>query len=405
MIQVNYNQNVGNNLLEAISVINKNGNISTYITECNVPAILCSSDGMIVLMNDHAKKLLKTEIELPVHWVDYEKSCGFFERVENNEDTKRANSYNYYLLRKENEDIVKYHRYYYRLKAANSKLSFVCFYKNNDKEKIIPLTYRLTMEDICQMQEISRYNEKICNHLNLIVHDVKNALALSLVNLQVFNNLLTLKDAEGEYIKISKQEYEDMLSYANATMDGFFLQSNYVQMVEQLLEDQEGNINIIKSRFDIIENLKKAIYFYKAYVDRLGVTISFDSNYLSYYINTDKKRIDSAITNIIENAIKYTSQKETGPKEVNVSIGINKKHLRVIIRDTGIGISEEDLKHINEKYFRSDQEHNSDGVIVPYGKGLGLYTAYNYIRHLNGNIYCKSILNKGSMFVIALPLD
>jgi len=385
-------------------VVNKNGNIITYITECNVPAILCGGDGMIILMNDRAKKLLKTDIEQPINWVDYENNCGFFERVVNSEDTKRANSYNYYLLRKENEDIVKYHRYYYRLKAATSKLSFICFYKNNDKEKIIPLTYRLTMEDICQMQEISRYNEKICNYLSLIVHDVKNALALSLVNLEVFSSLLTPKEVDGGYIKISKQEYEDMLCYANASIDGFFLQSSYVQMVEQMLEDQEGNISIVKSKFDILGNLRRAIDFYQAYVDRLGVKINLDSNYLSYYINTDKKRINSAITNIIENAIKYTSLKETGPKEVNIAIRFNKKHMCVIVRDTGIGISEGDLKHINEKYFRSDREHNSDGVIVPYGKGLGLYTAYNYIRHLNGSIYCKSILNKGTVFVIALPL-
>lgn len=405
MLQVIYNQSVGNNLLEAISVVNKNGNIITYITECNVPAILCNGDGMIILMNDHAKKLLKTDIVLPIHWIDYEKGCGFFERVENSEEIKRANSYNYYLLRKENEDMAKYHRYYYRLKAANSKLSFICFYKSNDKEKIIPLTFRLTMEDICQMQEVSRYNEKICNYMGLVVHDVKNALALSLTNLEVFSSLLTPKEADGEYIKISKREYEDMLSYANAAMEGFFMQSEYVQMVEQLLEDQEGNINIVKSNFNIIESMSRAMNFYKAYVDRLGVKISFDSKYPAYYINTDKKRINSAITNIIENAIKYTSLKETGPKEVNVSIKFNKKHMRVIIRDTGIGISEEDVKHINEKYFRSNQNCNSDGVVVPYGKGLGLYTAYNYIRDLNGGIYCKSVLNKGSIFVIALPLD
>ena len=101
-----------------------------------------------------------------------------------------------------------------------------------------------------------------------------------------------------------------------------------------------------------------------------------------------------ALINLIENAIKYTPsgrveidfQHET-PEIVNITV-----------RDTGIGIPENNLKHIFQKFYRVD---NSDTREIN-GTGLGLYLTKQIVKTLNGRVWAESELGKGSVFYISL---
>lgn len=105
-------------------------------------------------------------------------------------------------------------------------------------------------------------------------------------------------------------------------------------------------------------------------------------------------KINRAILNVIDNAIKYTPQDET------VSISLRKKGKMAIVdvKDTGIGISEKDIAHIFERFYRGSKAAKT------VGSGLGLAIAQGIIQAHGGEIKILSTLGKGTTVIILLPL-
>ncbi len=113
-----------------------------------------------------------------------------------------------------------------------------------------------------------------------------------------------------------------------------------------------------------------------------------------YYVYADPERIREVITNLFDNAVKYT---EAG----TISLGLtgNNEVVQVSVRDTGPGIPAEDIPHLFQKFYRVDNTATrSIG-----GTGLGLFICRKIIELYNGRIWVESALGKGSTFYINLP--
>lgn len=102
----------------------------------------------------------------------------------------------------------------------------------------------------------------------------------------------------------------------------------------------------------------------------------------------DRKRMQRVVTNLLENAIKYT------PDQGSVEIAaVNENgELRIDVKDTGSGISEKELSLIFQRFYRCDQSRSQSGV------GLGLSLVKAYTESMNGKIYVESVPNQGSRF-------
>lgn len=113
-----------------------------------------------------------------------------------------------------------------------------------------------------------------------------------------------------------------------------------------------------------------------------------------YYTKVDPDRIREVITNVFDNAVKYT---EAG----RVSLGLtgNKEVVQVRISDTGPGIPEADLPHLFQKFYRVD---NTTTRSIG-GTGLGLFICRKIVELYNGIIWAESTVGKGSIFYINLP--
>lgn len=113
-----------------------------------------------------------------------------------------------------------------------------------------------------------------------------------------------------------------------------------------------------------------------------------------YYVQVDADRLREVITNLFDNAVKYTP----GGK-ISVGLTGNTEVVQLFVRDTGPGIPPEDLPHLFQKFYRVD---NSATRTIG-GTGLGLFISKKIIELYNGRIWAESTLGKGSTFYINLP--
>jgi PAS domain S-box-containing protein len=105
--------------------------------------------------------------------------------------------------------------------------------------------------------------------------------------------------------------------------------------------------------------------------------------------------LDSSLTkhimmNLISNAGKFSSEGSV----IDVVTSHQKKRITLSVKDKGIGISEEDQKHLTERFFRGTNAGNIQGT------GLGLHIVSKYAEMMNGRIFCKSQLDKGTEFIV-----
>ncbi len=110
-------------------------------------------------------------------------------------------------------------------------------------------------------------------------------------------------------------------------------------------------------------------------------------------IHLDKNLLKNIFINLLSNAIKYSAE----GKIIEFSTTINENHLDILVKDEGIGIPEEDKKHLFSRFFRAQNAQNIQGT------GLGLNIIKKYIDLLNGKISFISELNKGTTFTITIP--
>jgi len=114
-------------------------------------------------------------------------------------------------------------------------------------------------------------------------------------------------------------------------------------------------------------------------------------------IKADASKLEVALTNLIDNAVKYTAK---GGVKIKVERPDSK--IRIIIKDTGMGMAKEDIEKLFSKTFERGEEAKK---MFGSGKGIGLYLSYNIIKSHNGKLWAESDgPGKGSSFIVELPV-
>ncbi len=113
-----------------------------------------------------------------------------------------------------------------------------------------------------------------------------------------------------------------------------------------------------------------------------------------YYVNADTDRLREVITNLFDNAVKYT---ESG--KITIGLTGDKDIVQFYVKDTGAGIPSEDIPHLFQKFYRVD----NTATRTVGGTGLGLFICRKIVELYNGRIWVESELAKGTIFYINLP--
>jgi len=201
-----------------------------------------------------------------------------------------------------------------------------------------------------------------------------------------FTELLKETDiTEGE-----RQSYISIIQKSGARM------LNVISNIVDISKIESGLISVSIKDWDVNENLCRVYDLFKAEVEAKGI-LFFLKNGLEaqgLVIKTDPDKIDSILTNLVKNAIKYTI---TG----SIELGCEKmgNYLEFSVKDTGIGIPLNRQQAIFERFIKSD---NADKRALQ-GAGLGLSITKAYVEMLGGRIWVESQEMKGSTFCFTIP--
>ena len=143
-------------------------------------------------------------------------------------------------------------------------------------------------------------------------------------------------------------------------------------------------INFLKSLIEEIEVNTKD-----------GQTIKISTNAATIEVYLDPKLIRHIVTNLVSNAIKYSSSND----KIIINIKENTDQLTLEVVDYGIGIPLDEQKNLFNRFFRAKNATNIQGT------GLGLYIVKQYIELIGGNISFSSVLNEGTIFTVNLPMN
>ena len=228
-----------------------------------------------------------------------------------------------------------------------------------------------------------------------------------------------LKKAQQELISCISHDLKTPIStikaYAEGIRDGIArdekARASYVQiiiektnlligMIEDLLRISNAQLNqleICPKEVYFVSFFEKAMKEIEGYVRQQNMEFSFSIELEERLVYMDEKRILEVLYNLVENSIKY--RREQGKIEMIASRQGDDVLIRVL--DNGIGISNDDIPYVFDKFYRAEKSRSSS---IP-GSGLGLSICKYIVEKHGGTIYCKSRKEKGCEIGFTLKLE
>ncbi len=247
---------------------------------------------------------------------------------------------------------------------------------------ILIFTFMYIINTIIKQKKLSEIKNDFINNMT---HEFKTPISTISLASEVL--LQTNADASPERIK----KYLKIIYDENIRMRG---QVDRVLQVARLDRDE---FSLTKSEFDLHQLVKNTVQHlcFDQCEEVTTVNYHFDAD--QFILNADEMHIKNVVTNLVDNAIKYSSNGTS----LNIQTNNKQEGILLSIEDNGIGMSKETIKHIFDKFYRvpTGNIHNVKGF------GLGLYYVKNMVDAHGGHIEVKSEINKGSRFDIYLPLD
>ena len=225
-----------------------------------------------------------------------------------------------------------------------------------------------------------------------------------------------LGDLKSRFVSMASHEFRTPLS---TILSSASLVSKYIKEEEQ--DKRDKHINRIKSAVnnltDIlndflsigkIEDGKVVAHFALFNIKELITTVCSEiggmakmGQQITYHhkggemVQLDPSLLRNVMNNLLSNGIKFSPENGT----IAVTSKLNDTHILLTVKDSGIGISEEDKQHLFERFFRGANVTNIQGT------GLGLHIVERYVELMNGSIDCKSELEKGTSFIISFDIN
>ena len=165
-----------------------------------------------------------------------------------------------------------------------------------------------------------------------------------------------------------------------------------INTVLDISEAEAGVAKLVIDEVDIVPLVKDAVGLFLPMAEDKNIAIKVQTP-SGMSLLSDRRKLQRILGNLLDNAIKFTPPNGT----IAISVIGDGKRILMEVRDSGIGISEEEVPHVFEKFFRADKSRAEPG------NGLGLSLARAFVSSLGGLITATSVPGEGSTFTVILP--
>ncbi|MDR4989231.1 MAG: hybrid sensor histidine kinase/response regulator [Bacteroidales bacterium] len=233
-----------------------------------------------------------------------------------------------------------------------------------------------------QSDQIRRINRTKDRLYSVIAHDIKSPFA----NISML--ISTLADG---YLEAGSEEYNDIIQSINtSTQETYALLVNLLQWTRS----QTGDLELCPEELSVKSLCDQTFRFLGANAVRKEIKL-VNSIHQDITIAADPNMMKSIFHNLIGNAIKFTNNKGM----VEVSASKNEDKVSILFRDTGVGISEENIR----KLFVDEGQVTTRGTADEKGSGLGLLLVKEFVKLNNGTIDVNSRVGEGTTFTLVFP--
>jgi len=252
--------------------------------------------------------------------------------------------------------------------------------KGNYRDRISYLN-----KDYTYSQLVKNFNDLIA-HIEYLIngitdtidyfsHEVKTSLNRSILSIES-----AIKSNDKDLVKETLYSQLDETNKLNS----------FVNSILKFSSIQSGAAIVRKTQTDISSILNEIVSFFDYLAEEKGIDFEYKIDE-EIYADVDRDKIFVALSNLVDNAIKYN--KENG--KININASIKNSIVNISIEDTGIGIEEENIEKIWEKHYRVRTDES--------GHGLGLSLVRAIIKLHNGRIDVESKYGEGTKFFIKFP--
>ncbi len=225
-------------------------------------------------------------------------------------------------------------------------------------------------------------NDLKTKFLSLVSHEFKTPLS----------GIMTSSTLIGKYVKEDQQDKRQKhintitgkVKYLNNILDDFL-------SVERL---ETGKVNYKLNTFPLSKVINEVIYNANMLLKE-GQLINYPEKIDEIELKFDEKVLELVLTNLVNNAIKYSPEHTV----IDISVVSSEKELEIVISDEGIGIPKKEQKFIFNRYFRAEN------ALLNQGTGIGLNIAKSHLENLGGDITFESVENRGSSFKVFVPIS
>jgi signal transduction histidine kinase len=228
-------------------------------------------------------------------------------------------------------------------------------------------------------ENISRQEELRRNMVGDVAHELRTPLTNLRGYLEATRDGLVAPDAA-----LVDNLYEETMLLTRLVTD-----------LHELAQAEAGQLTLVRTPTPISEVIEKAVEILRPQAESKGVALSVDVAPDLPPADIDRERIGQVLRNLLNNALAHTPERGT----ISVSAARENGMIRVTVRDTGEGISAEDLPHVFDRFYRADRSRARQTG----GYGLGLAIVRQLVQAHGGAVTVASELGRGSVFAFTVP--
>ncbi len=250
------------------------------------------------------------------------------------------------------------------------------------------------VSDYIETQEIVEAFNKLRQRLKVLddsrqefVSNVSHELKTPIASIKVLADSLNVQE------EVPVEVYKDFMQDISVEIDR---ENEIITDLLNLVRMEKGASGLRIENRNINELLEQIVKRLGPLARKNEVDLILESH-RNVNADIDEVKFTQAITNIIENGIKYNKH----PGWVKIALDADHQYMTVDISDSGVGIPEAEQGHIYERFYRGDKSHSKEIS----GTGLGLSLTRKSILLHRGSIEVKSVVGEGTDFVVKIPLS